>query len=473
MAGMGSTASAVSSAGVTPLTFTGESQYASDFQNILDRAVSIANIPLEQLENEQSDISSKDQLLTSLNSAVADMGQKVAALGTLASTQGLTATSSDPNTVSVQATGATTPATYAVSDITSVAEAASETSLTGYANVDSTPVSANGTMSLVVGGNTYPIDVSKNNNLTGLADAINAAGAGVTATVITTGTGDNPDYLSISADATGATTLQLIDDPKGTANNILTDTNQGSNAMFNLNGEPVDSPTNTINDVVPGLTFTILATTASADSTDSGETVNLTLATDPSTLSSALSNLVTSYNALATQCNAQTGTSGGLLTGNSIIRQTQQAMRQLTGYEGTGAITNLADLGIELDTNGQMSLNQSTFNALTSSQIDAAFQFLGSATTGLGALASNFTQISDPVSGLIEDQENQYNTTNTRLTNQISTLTDQINTMQTNLLQQLNSADELCQELENQQSELTSSIQALDYTSYGAPLQSS
>ena len=464
----------VSTSAVTPMSFTGVSQYATDFQNVLDRAVSIASIPLQLLENQQSDITSKQQSLTSLNSAVADLGQKVAALGTLASTQGLTASSSDSTKVSATATGATTPATYAITDISSVAEAASETSLTGYATSDSTAVSANGTMSLVVGGNSYAIDVSKNNSLTGLRDAINAAGAGVTAAILTTGTGDNPNYLSISADATGATTLQLIDDPNGTANNILTAANQGSNAEFKLNGVDVVRSTNTVNDLAPGITFNILGTTTDSTGTDdSGETVNLTLSTDPSSLASALSDLVTSYNAVTSQTKAQTGTSGGLLTGDAMIRETQQAMRQLTGYEGTGDIKNLADLGIELDSSGQMSFNQNTFNALSDTQVAAAFQFLGSSTTGLGALASNFTQISDPVSGMIKTQEDQYTTTNQRLTDQISTLTDQINAMQTSLLQKLQSADALEAQLESQQTMLSSSIQALDYASYGEPLQTS
>jgi len=456
---MGSSASAITPAAVTPLTLTGTSQYATDFQNVLNRSVAIASLPLQELENQQSEVASKQQLLTSLNSAVADLGQKVTALGTLGSTGALAASSSDPSAVSVQATGATTPATYAITDITSVAEAASETSLTGFATANSTAVSANGTMSLVVGGTTYAIDISKNNNLTGLADAINAAGAGVTATVLTTGTGNNPDYLSVSADATGATTLRLIDNPKGTANNILTATNQGSDAMFKLNGVPVDSPTNTINNVVPGITFSILGYTAS------GETVNLSLASDPSSLASALSDLVTSYNTLASQTSAQTGTSGGVLTGDAVIQQTQQAMRQLTGSLRTGAINSLGALGIEVDQTGHMSFDQDTFNALTTSQIQAAFQFLGS--TGFGGLANAFTQISDPINGLIETQQAQNTTANTRLTDQINTLTTRINAMQTSLLQKLQSADELEAQLQSQQAMLTSTIGALDYTTYG------
>jgi len=47
-------------------------------------------------------------------------------------------------------------------------------------------------------------------------DAINNLGVGVTATVLTTGTGANPNYLSVTSNTAGATTLQLFDDPTGT-----------------------------------------------------------------------------------------------------------------------------------------------------------------------------------------------------------------------------------------------------------------
>src|SRR6185312_15924101 len=124
------------------------------------------------------------------------------------------------------------------------------------------------------------------NNLNGLADAINSLGAGVTASVLTTGTGGTPDYLSVSANNTGATTLQVIDDPTGVANNILTSTNQGSNAVFQLNGLPVSQSTNTVNGVVPGMTFNILNTT------QAGQTVTLSLQSDPSQLSDALNTFV-------------------------------------------------------------------------------------------------------------------------------------------------------------------------------------
>ena len=99
-------------------------------------------------------------------------------------------------------------------------------------------------MKLVLGSNSYTINLtSQTNNLNGLVSAINGLGAGVTASVLTTGSGATPNYLSLSAASTGATTLQLIDDPTGAATNVITAANQGSNAKLHLQrltGEPLD-----------------------------------------------------------------------------------------------------------------------------------------------------------------------------------------------------------------------------------------
>src|SRR5579864_938275 len=187
----------------SPLVFTGVSTFSSDFQTILTREQAIAQLPIKALQNKQTDNLSKKQALVTLDPVIASLGSAVAALGLIAANQSLAASSSDSSTVSVVNTGATTPATYTVSNISSLATPASETSLSGYADSTTVPVSTAGQnkVDLVVGSNTYHLDLTGNNNLVGLRDAINNAGAGVTASILTTGANN---YLSLSASALGA-----------------------------------------------------------------------------------------------------------------------------------------------------------------------------------------------------------------------------------------------------------------------------
>lgn len=565
--------------GISPLVFTGVSKFSSDFQTIVDRAVAIAQLPVKSLQNQQTDILQRKTLAGNLNSAVADLGAAVTALGNLGSSRGVTASSSDSTKISIVSTTATAPASYTISNVTSIAKAASETSVKGFAEGDSGTVSRDGTLKLTVGSKEYTITLAAGkNNLTGLRDAINNLGAGVTANILTTGTGATPNYLSVTSLTPGATTLTLSDIPANTPisliaagdpgsdttpasatsqqgyatadtttvstsgnltftfdgqsyaialdstqNNLnglaaainasgadvtatvvdsgsggtpyslsitantngakalalndlpndaptafLTTSNQGANTVFKLNGLDVSKPGILINDVVPGVTFSVVGTTSGTDS------VTLTVASDRSKISSALQTLVTKYNAVKTQVNAQIGSTAGLLSGNNIVRASQDAMRALMNYQGTGTIKGLAALGIELSRSGEMSFNQSTsdpnkvsFDKLSDTDVAAAFTFLGSTTTGFGALASRFTQLSDPVTGLIKRQQDQFDAADKRITDQVSVMTERITAMQTALRIKLQKADTLLAALESQQNVLTSSIDAMNYTLYG------
>jgi flagellar hook-associated protein 2 len=452
------------STNLAPLVFTGVSQYSSDLQSILQRAVQIAQIPATQLQNQDSDVLQKKTVATSLGDAVSNLAGTLTALGAVGDNAGVAATSSDTTKVSILNSNATSPTTYAISHISSLASAASETSLTGYANSNTTAVSSTASLQLSVGSTNYSITLtSQTNNLVGLRDAINKSGAGVTATILTTGTGANPNYLSITSTADGAAALKLTDNPTGAATALLTSSNPGSDASFQLNGVPVTKSSNTINDVVPGVSFSLQGTTTGS------EQVTISLASDRSKLSSALGDFVTSFNSLSSQVNAQIGPSAGALSGDFLVRQIQGDLRQLTNFTGSGAIKSFADLGLNLDQTGTLSFNQDTFNGLSDSQIASGFTFVSSSTSGFGSLAANFNQISDPISGLIKIQTDQYAATDKRLNDELATTNARISAMQSNLTLKLESADALLAQLTSQQTVLTASISSLNFTLYGKP----
>jgi flagellar hook-associated protein 2 len=439
-----------------PVSFSGVSQYASDLQNVLTRTVAIAQLPVTALQNKDTDVLSQVTLLGSLQGTVSNLANSLSSLGTVAASQALSGTSSDPSVVSVTNTGATNAVSYTINSVTSTATAASETSLSSYADSNATPVSANKSMELVVGTQKYDFTLT-NNNLTTLRDTINAKNAGVTASILTTSGGN---YLSISANSTGATKLQLIDDPQGAATQELSSTNQGTDAVFHLNGIKIQQPGNVVNSVIPGVTFTLLG--------ESSTPTTLSLATDSTKLSSALQDFVTNYNALRTALNAQEGPGAGLLSGDTAIVQVEATLRSLTAYgTSSGSINSLSALGIEFDSAGQASFNQTTFDSLTSTQISDAFKFVGSTTSGLAGFSQSLQQLADPVTGLIQAEETGLTQTDKSLQSQISTLTVRITTMQTTLSAQLSSADAHIAEMQTQQQTLTASLQSLSLVLYG------
>ena len=456
----------MSTSSITPLQMTGVSSMSSNLQQILNRAVSIAQIPLRQLQNKDSDALQEKTLLSGLSSAATSLGTAVKNLTTVAASGSLSASSSDPATVSVQNTGATYAAVHTISNVTSIAASATATSATGFADSAKTQVSANGSMELVFGtgpNDTYTFTLT-NNSLVGLRDKINSLNAGVTADILTTGKGN---YLTLTANSTGAVQdLSLIDDPGDSTHantQMLANVSKGSDAVFQFDGISVDRTSNMVNDLVPGLTFNLLEQPAQ------GASIKLTLASDGSQLSSAIGSFVTAYNAMYDQVQQQVGSNAGLLTGDYAVREIQSDLRALAGSSlSSGSVRSLADIGLTFDTKGHLSFDSNAFNSLSSSQLRDAMTFFSSSSSGgFAAVSQRLTALTDPISGIIKVEENGLDQTDKNLQSQMSTLTDRINAMQSTLSQQLAAADTMIAGLESQQTMLDSSIAALNYSLYG------
>ena len=114
-----------------------------------------------------------------------------------------------------------------------------------------------------------------------------------------------------------------------------------------------------------------------------------------------------------------------------------------------------------------MTFDSSAVDSLTDTQLGDAFKYLGSATTGFGALASRFRQLSDPIKGLIKTEQKGFETANQRLADQINMLDDRLSAMQIAFSQQLQKADALVAALQSQQQVLTASVQAVNLALYG------
>lgn len=447
---------------ITPLRFTGLSTFSEDFQSILTRAAQVAALPVKQLQNQQGDLITKKQSLTALGTSVQGLRGAVAALADLGQSRSLTASSSNTSVAVVSLNGAATPNSYTITDVTSIASRASETTVSGFADVDTAPADADGLLELEFGGTTHVIDLTApgKNNLNGLRDAINALGVGVTATIIDTGSGATPHFLSLTAASPGENSLELRATAGSSASNLLTNSNQGSNAVFKLNGLQVEKTDNVISDVVPGLTFTIVGTT------DPGESVVLNLTSGRGGLANALSGFVTAYNAAVDKVKTQIGENAGLLSGDYIVGQIRRTLSQVSGYGApSGDVKSLVDLGIELDKNGVMSFNPTKFYSLPTATIDAGFTLLGS--QGFGALASKLDEITNPFNGLIKTQQDNYDAADRRISRNISDLVARIEQSQATLSVKLQQADALLNSLQGQQNILNGAIESLNTATFG------
>lgn len=439
-------------------SFGGVSSYASDLQTVIDRSISIASLPLQQLQsvkstltNQQSELQTLDEKFSAIQTAFDSL--------TTAATGSNQASVSDASVVAATAGSTAFPGTYGIEvlDLGSYSSAYSSLGAT-VKDPSAETISSSSSFTLTVNGTAYTITPASQ-TLTSLASAINSAGAAVQATVVNIGSSSAPDYrLSLQGTKLAADTFQLND---GTQD-MLTQLSGGGPASYKVNGMPnaIQSDSRTVT-LAPDLTVQLLHKSAA------GVSDQITVARDTSGLEKALSAFVDAYNDASAELGKQYGQNAGALQGQSIVASLNSSMRGLASYTGTGAITGLAGIGISVDKNGKMSFDATTFEAAAASNLQNVTDFLGT-TTGTGFLkvaGDVLTSVEDPSKGILKGQITSVAGSITRQNDLISNKQDQIDKLQVTLQQQMAAADALIASLESQKNYMTNLFEAMKINS--------
>jgi len=157
-----------------------------------------------------------------------------------------------------------------------------------------------GSISLTVGSGAaqaISMPASPNNTLAGLESAITTANIGVTAAVVTNGDGSSSLSLSSGSQALSVTS-SILDTTSSLA---YTSPVAGINANLTVDGVNLTSTSNTVANLIPGVTFQLLAPSASS------EQVQVVIGNDNTTVESTVNQFVSDYNSLVSAMNAQEG----------------------------------------------------------------------------------------------------------------------------------------------------------------------
>ncbi|MFM1855624.1 MAG: flagellar hook-associated protein 2 [Pseudomonadota bacterium] len=213
-------------------------------------------------------------------------------------------------------------------------------------------------------------------SLTGVRDAINAANAGITASILTDAQGARLVLRSTTSGAEQGfeiTTLGGTDDFGALGFTAQTNPASSSGAQGNVratdllatvNGATVQSDTNTLNNVLDGVSITALKPTSGPGT--------VTIDRDTAAAKTRIQEFVTAYNDVANFLKAQTAyneatKTGAPLQGDRVALLIQNSLRELT-TDSTGAssvFSRLADIGITMQKGGALSVNEGTLdNAL-------------------------------------------------------------------------------------------------------------
>jgi len=442
-----------STSSITPPAFNGSSTYSSSFQTVLDNAVQRASLPMQLMQDEVTTLTGQQTALTTLEGDFVSLQGAVASINS--AVQGTpTATSSDTSVVTASASSNALAGTYSiqVDQAGSSSVALSDAGSTTVTDPGSQNISSSSSFTLTVNGIATTITPS-GNTLDDLVTAINGAGAGVSAIIVNMGGSSGADYrLVLTSDELGPDTIQLNDG----ATDLMSPLSSGALAEYKVNGSSTDV-TSTSSQVTlsPGLTVTI-----QPDAT-AGSSATVTVTTDYSGLSTALSSFVSAYNSAVTAVQAQTGQNAGALSGDSTVYQLENILDNIAEYtgSGSGSVNSLTDLGLDLDSTGQLSFDSSTFSSLNTTDIQS---FLGSASTGgfLQMATNAATSATDNSTGIIENNVSALQTQITNENSLISNQQDMITNMETNLETKLSAADAAIATLESEKTYFTDLFQA-------------
>ena len=435
-----------------PPTFTGVSKFASSLQQVLTRAVGIASLPLTALQATATTLNSKQTALQSLDSTFLTLQESVSSLQYAVTNSILTASTSNSGIVSAAVQPGATAGTYSV-EVQSLGANSTALSNAGTTAV-STPatqgITSSSTVTLSVGGVSSTITPASS-SLQDLASAINTqAGGQVQASIVNVGSSGSPDYrLSLSAVNLGGDAIGLTDS-SGTS--LISGSTPGSLATYVVNGSSgtLSSTSRTIT-LSPGLTVNLTG------QSPSGQPTTITVADDPTSLSSAFSSLATAYNAAVTAVQQQHGQSAGVLQGDSLLQSLSGILSQLGTYSNGSPSSALANYGVTLDQNGQLSVDTTAFASAAGANFPALLATLGSSTTGgfLQTATDLLGNIENAGTGLIPAEEadvaSQIASQQTKITNEQATVAQ----LQTNLTAQISQADSAIAALESQVSYVT------------------
>jgi len=338
-----------------------------DVNSIVTQLMAIERQPLTALETKATAIQSTVSEYGKIKSAVStlrDLASKLAS----STTWSQTITNSSSTAVS-----ATTNNSAAGSYTVEVQRLASvQTIATGTA-VPATTTPGAGTLRIELGsygaGQTsftpkagataVDIALTATDTLATVRDKINAAGAGVTALVMTDASGSR---LLIRSNTSGAANAfrtsgvaSLAFDPSAGVT-TMTQSQTAADAAATVNGLAVTSTSNTLSNIVDGLTLNLSTLTTAP--------VTVNVVTDTEALKKTITDFAAAYTALVKLIAADTKydaatKKGGILQGDSAAVGLQRQMRTLAGAS-SGASTlfgHLSDAGLELQGDGSMTVN--------------------------------------------------------------------------------------------------------------------
>lgn len=457
-----------------------------DVAGIVEQLMSVENRPLDRIKSqiEQKKLVISD--LGTIRSKVATFQDALKVLENPTNFNNSSASSSDSTVVSATANNAAVKGNHSVT-VTTLATATRNT-ISGYdLSTASATVDAGTGFAITVAGITYDTKGNKtqsvagvptttanavtvlgaNPTITDLKNWINGLGADVSASVTQTTSSANW-VLMIQGTKTGSANAVSFTGLTGlTAPATLTNTPDtvAADASFTVNGTNFSRASNTVTDVIDGITLNLNKASGTA------QTISVTRGNDIS--SETINTLVAAYNDVMNTYKTMTANSSNSdKPGNfanapstlSFINQIKEGFARGISYvsNGTRQTMSLSGMGIDLQLDGTAKFNSTSF--ATASAAGLRDILASGVTTGYVSVTSNlntFINAQVKTGGLLSSQINSETDAVRTLTKRQDDIQIRLNSIQNNLIAQYSALNALLFQLSSTSNSLTSALDAL------------
>jgi flagellar hook-associated protein 2 len=451
---------------------------AIDVAGIVEQLMTVENKPLEKIKTQ---IEQKKLVISDLGiikSKVATFQDALKVFQTPTTFNNSAASSSDATVVSATASNGAIKGNHSVT-VTSLATATRIT-IGGY-GASTTPVTVNsGTgFSITLAGVVYNSKGTKtigsntpttipalgtSPTVTDLKNWINNLGANVSASVVETTAGNWA--LMIQGTKTGeANEVVLSGLTKPTPPTPNPPDTLAEDASFIVNGTNFTRASNTVTDVIDGLTLSFNKASVTS------QTISVTKGTDVS--SEAINTLIAAYNDVMTTYKTMTanssnsdkpGTFANSPTTLSFINQVKEGFAKGISYTSNGELKtmSLSTLGIDMQLDGTAKFNSASFATASAAGLRDTLALgvtMGyvSSTSNLNTFLTSQVKAGGALSSQIDSETRNVQT----LTKRQDDLQTRLNSIQNNLISQYSALNALLFQLSSTSNSLTSALDAL------------
>jgi flagellar hook-associated protein 2 len=399
---------------------------------IIDQLMAVERLPINRLEADKTWMNNRLKAFTDFDSKLKAFQSNIETLGNREGYYKKEATTNSGDYLLAKATNDAVPNTSYSVEVVDLAKVEKSYTVGGFSS-QTDNFFGTGNLVINVGGTDKNVAITAlDNDLKGIAEAINEADIGVSAAVINDGDPTNPYRLTLTGNDVGTSFSIDISGITGGTESLgsFAESQPASQAHIRVDGIDIYSDSNSIEAAVPGVTLDLLKA-------EVGETTQISVTENTSSITENINSFIKGYNEVVSFVTGQSAfgeTESGILSGDSGLNSIKRRLQNmLTDFADTNSsLKALSQLGLETQKDGTISLDSETLNQAIESDLDGVVNLLAGEEDGDGGIAKIFE---DYLSGLTNSTDGVLAGRRSSITTNVSRIDSRIEQMEARLEQ--------------------------------------